>query len=242
MSKPSTLSEKELLRIIFYWDKSKQPLTLDLLSKAVKFCKTNIHYHLTSLKEQGLVDWEEHRPGTLHVTDLAIQRYGFSKPEMKGPDSTRPIPPVSDFNTVSIPIVADIPAGHLSEGPDVDGVSFHPEWVTLPLRNLGSSKPVNLFALRVDGDSMQDAGILDGDVVIVQRDCNPRRGDIIAASVYGKVTLKEYFPTADGSVILRPANVKFTERCYPPGVVKSAGKVIYVRKPSDQPEYVRLEE
>jgi repressor LexA len=242
MSRPSTLDVKKLLTYIYNWSAGDGPLTLDALSARMGFQKTNIHHHLTNLKHQHLVDWARHRPGTLHVTDLGVRRYGLARaaaapcPE---PSGCRLLEGKQAF--VSIPIVADIPAGPLGEAPGEGGVSFHPDWVSLPVHDLKQANPVHLFALQVSGDSMRDAGILDGDVVIIQQNTTPERGDIIAASVHGEVTLKQYFPAAGGDVILRPANEAYPDYRFPAGAVRSAGKVIYVLKPSEKPRYCPVE-
>lgn len=67
------------------------------------------------------------------------------------------------------------------------------------------SNPQATFLLKVEGDSMIDAGIHAGDLVLVQRNLSPREGDIVIASVDGEWTLK-YFEKNKGKIILRAAN------------------------------------
>jgi repressor LexA len=64
------------------------------------------------------------------------------------------------------------------------------------------------FMLKVKGESMLDAGIIDGDYVIVERGREPRIGDIVLANVDGGWTLK-YYKKEKGQVVLIPANKKF---------------------------------
>jgi len=61
------------------------------------------------------------------------------------------------------------------------------------------------FAVRVKGDSMKDAGILEGDIAVLRRDIVPQKGQIICATVEGETTLKIFEPRKDG-VWLVPAN------------------------------------
>lgn len=65
------------------------------------------------------------------------------------------------------------------------------------------------FMLKVKGDSMQDAGILDGDMVIVERTTSPRVGQIVIAEVDGAYTMKYLKKTPSGKMYLEPANKNF---------------------------------
>ncbi len=70
------------------------------------------------------------------------------------------------------------------------------------------SSPESTFVLKVEGDSMIDAGIRPGDLVLVQRNLTPRNGDIVIASVDGEWTLK-YFQKIKDKTVLRAANSKY---------------------------------
>jgi repressor LexA len=85
-----------------------------------------------------------------------------------------------------IPFLGAIPAG-----PAVDAAAETDEALELDLRLFGRASPAGVFALRVRGDSMVDAQIADGDLVIVQKK-PPRAGDIVAADLDGEVTLRRY--------------------------------------------------
>ncbi len=82
---------------------------------------------------------------------------------------------------------------------------------TLDLMSLDEyliSSPDSTFLLRVDGDSMSDAGILPGDLVLIQRNLTPRNGDIVVACVDSQWTMK-YFEKTKNKVFLRAANKKY---------------------------------
>ena len=87
-----------------------------------------------------------------------------------------------------------------------------------------------MFALRVRGDSMIDAGIFDGDLVFARQQKSAERGEIIVAQIDNEATVKYYKPSSD-HIELRPANPK-----YRPIIVKSnkdfsiAGRVIGVMR------------
>lgn len=71
------------------------------------------------------------------------------------------------------------------------------------------SKREASFMLRVKGDSMKDAGILDGDMVIVERNTNPKVGQIVVAEIDGSYTLKYLKKTPSGTYYLEAANKSF---------------------------------
>lgn len=99
-----------------------------------------------------------------------------------------------------VPLVGSVPAGlpidavENVEGEIAVDFSFLPQ---------GES-----FSLRVMGESMKDAGILDGDVVVVKKQATADKGDIVVAIVNGEATVKRYFPES-GKVRLQPENEDF---------------------------------
>lgn len=86
------------------------------------------------------------------------------------------------------------------------------------------------FALRVTGESMRDAGILDGDIVIVRQTENVHSGDIVVALVDNETTVKSFFPLSQGRVELRPANPDYATQLYDLGAVAIQGKVIALQR------------
>ncbi len=83
----------------------------------------------------------------------------------------------------------------------------------------------DLFALRVQGESMRDLGIFDGDVVIAHRTEKIKIGDIIIAMVDGDCTVKSLYLT-DGAWELRPANPEFSSRMVPLNDLSVQGVVV----------------
>ena len=93
-------------------------------------------------------------------------------------------------------------------------------------RRSGSEK---LFALRVRGQSMKDAGLLPGDMVIVRVQATANPGDIVVALVGDEATVKT-FKTRRGKIVLQPENPDFEEMVFDPGEVQILGRVIEVRR------------
>ena len=86
-----------------------------------------------------------------------------------------------------------------------------------------------LFGLRVKGDSMIDAGILHGDIVLVRHQTEPRPGDIVVAMIEDETTVKEFW-SADGEIQLRPRNNNYQTLSPKPEDLVILGKVIEVRR------------
>ena len=73
------------------------------------------------------------------------------------------------------------------------------------------------FMVRVSGDSMIEAGILEGDILVVDRSLEAKSGQIVIAVVDGDLTVKRYLKLASGEVELRPENKKFSAIVVPSG-------------------------
>ena len=118
------------------------------------------------------------------------------------------------------PLVGDVPAGRLNAAlENIEGyILIHSRY-----------EEDAVFALRVRGDSMIDGGILDGDIVIVHRDAQPRSGDIVVALVDDEATVKE-LRLGGGEVQLRPRNAEYPILTIAAEQLTLLGKVIEVRR------------
>jgi repressor LexA len=115
----------------------------------------------------------------------ALERKGFLDRHARKARAL--ITPVQKVRINDIPIFGQIPAG-MSTLTD-QSIEGH---VSLDARSVNASKNADTFALRVRGDSMIDAHILDGDVVILENRKDVHNGDIVAALIDGETTLKRY--------------------------------------------------
>ena len=115
----------------------------------------------------------------------ALERKGFLNRHARKARAL--ITPVQKVRIIDIPIYGQIPAGMatLTE----ENIEGH---VSLDTSSVNASKNGRTFALRVRGDSMIDAHILDGDVVILEDRKDVQNGDIVAALIDGETTLKRY--------------------------------------------------
>ena len=124
---------------------------------------------------------------------------------------------------VFAPLLGGIQAGGLAEAIE-DREGMVP--VVRGSRRAGSEK---LFALRVRGESMKDAGILPDDIVVVRVQSTANAGDIVVAMVDGEATVKT-LKLRRGKIVLQPENPAFEEMVFGPDEVEILGKVIEVRR------------
>lgn len=115
----------------------------------------------------------------------ALERKGFLDRHARKARAL--ITPVQKVRITDIPIYGQIPAGMATLTEQT--IEGH---VSLDMRSVNASRNGRTFALRVRGDSMIDAHILDGDVVILEDRKDVRNGDIVAALIDGETTLKRY--------------------------------------------------
>jgi repressor LexA len=115
----------------------------------------------------------------------ALERKGFINRQARKARTL--ITPIQKVRIADIPIYGQIPAGMASlTDQDIEG------HVSLDAESLNASKNNRTFALRVRGDSMINAHILDGDIVILEDRKDVQNGDIVAALIDGETTLKRY--------------------------------------------------
>jgi len=158
----------------------------------------------------------------------ALQRKGYltrsSKARSMTVTNTTTRPRNLSF-MLSIPLLGRISAGmplmaeeNVEREIQIDPASFQ-----------GLRADGRLFALLVNGESMRDAGILDGDSIIVKQQDNANAGDIVVAMVHGDTTVKQLFFT-NGKIELRPCNDEFQTQFYEPAEVYIQGKVVALQR------------
>ena len=162
-------------------------------------------------------------PSTVHAHIHRLIQDGFIKELDSNTEGRKhrmfsvvSLPGISGFQKIStIPIIGKVAAGYpLLAFEDVEDY--------LPYDTKGKS---TFFALRVKGDSMTDAAILDGDIVVVEKEIEPRNKQIVIALIGEEATCKEFCRKDDGHVWLLPHNENYQpidgNECTILGVVRS---------------------
>jgi repressor LexA len=176
--------------VVGYVDARGYPPTVREIGEAVGLASpSTVHAHLANLERAGLLRRDPTKPRAL---------------ELVGPRHRAParVPTAGARDVHRLPLVGDIAAGGpLLAEENVEDYLAVPE----PLSRGGEE-----FLLRVKGDSMVNAGILDGDIVVVRRQDTAQNGDIVVALAGGdeaadEATVKRFF-REDGCVRLQPEN------------------------------------
>ena len=127
--------------------------------------------------------------------------------------------------TLSIPLLGRINAGTPADSPALSEGEFAVSGKFAELAQRGV-----LFALKVSGESMRDLGILDGDIVVVQKDIKAKNGDVVVALVNNETTVKSYYLQKNGKIELHPANPDFKVQTYDASEVALQGRVIALQR------------
>jgi repressor LexA len=188
--------------------------------------KSGIHRLITALEERGFLRRHKHRARALEVVrlseDFSPERgeTGFTPNVIRG-DFSGKLPGVraaNDAAAVSLPLY-----GKIAAGLPIEALQDHTAEIEVPAALLGSG---DHFALEVEGDSMIEAGILDGDTVIIRKGETAENGQIIVALVdENEVTLKRLRRRGQ-SIALEPANVRYETKILPADRVKVQGRLI----------------
>lgn len=193
--------------------------------------KSGIHRLITGLEERGFIRRLAHRARALEVLRLpeSMERRAPAEVPASG-TSFAPKVIQGGFGT-SLPGATVAPGsealqlplyGRIAAGTPIEALRDESEYIDVPATILGNGEH---YALEVDGDSMVDAGILDGDTVIIQRTDTAENGTIVVALVDGQeVTLKR-LRRKGGAIALEPANKSYETRIFPPERVKIQGRL-----------------
>jgi repressor LexA len=165
-------------------------------------------------------------PSTVHAHLNALQRHGYLR---RDPTKPRAIEvrwdPTSDAVVDRRPVRHVPLLGDVAAGTDVLAQENVEEVLPLPADFTGDGE---LFMLRVRGDSMIDAGILDGDLVVAHVQETADKGDIVVAGIPGDEATVKTYTRKGGKVVLLPANANLEPMPFDPEEVTIFGRVVTV--------------
>ena len=231
-----TRKQYELLRFISERLKeSGVPPSFDEMKDALDLrSKSGIHRLITALEERCFIRRLPNRARAIEVIKLpelsasgnGNGRRGFTPSVIEGTlgrvrsssgssgggsddDGNRP---------VAVPVM-----GRIAAGTPIEALQTRSHTISVPPDMLGSGEH---YALEVRGDSMVDAGILDGDMALIQRNETAETGDIVVALIDEEEATLKRFRRRGASIALEPANTSYEVRILPPNRVKIQGKLI----------------
>lgn len=228
-----TKKQRDLLEFIHKrMQRDGVPPSFDEMKEALDLrSKSGIHRLITALEERGFIRRLAHRARAIEIVKLPDSLGGAAAPAAPGftprvIEGDRPDgPPPAAAMDVSSLQVQELPVmGKIAAGVPIEAISEAASSVAVPGQMLSGRG--NHYALEIKGDSMIEAGINDGDVVVIQETSQADNGDIVVAVVEDyEATLKRYQRQGD-TIALQAANPAYETRVFPVGQVKVQGKLV----------------
>ena len=185
--------------------------------------KSGVHRLVSALEERGFIRRLAHRARALEVLKLPQGGSGNSPAPLK----TNVVS--ADFGSsasdershgVEVPVL-----GRIAAGVPIEAIQHETDRLPVPAEMISGGEH---FALEVHGDSMIEAGILDGDLVIIKRGDTANTGDIVVALVHDEEATLKKLRKKGGSIALEAANPAYETRIFGPNEVKVQGRLVGV--------------
>ena len=206
--------------------KNGVPPSFDEMKEALDLrSKSGIHRLIKALEERGFIKRLANRARAIEIVKMP------NSPEFQGTtlsdmasrstaiNTNRPIAPIESVYANEIPVM-----GRIAAGVPIEAISEISHNVAVPgqiLRGGGDH-----FALEVKGDSMINAGINDGDVVVIKETNRAMNGDIVVALIEDQeATLKRFFVRGE-AIALEAANPAYETRTFPQEKIKVQGRLV----------------
>lgn len=228
------LTRKQLDLLVFINERLKEtgvPPSFDEMKEALDLAsKSGIHRLITALEERGFIRRLPNRARALEVIKLPDAmnggRTGFSPSVIEG-SRGKPQPVSSSIPTAVAnddDMGAGIPLmGKIAAGVPISAIQHQTRSLALPPDMIGKGEH---YALEVEGDSMVNAGILDGDTVVIKRTDVANMGDIVVALVDDEEATLKRFRRKGASIALEAANPAYETRIFGPDRVQVQGKLV----------------
>jgi len=182
--------------------------------------KSGVHRLITALEERGFIRRLAHRARALEVLkmpDSAAPAGADLGPNVVRADFKRPAREARDSREVPL-------LGKIAAGVPIEAIQHETDRFVLPPDIAGGSG--EHFALEVEGDSMIDAGILEGDIVVIERCNTANTGEIVVALVDNEEATLKRLRRKGGSIALEAANPAYETRIFGPDRVQVQGRLV----------------
>jgi repressor LexA len=230
-----TTKQKELLAFIH--DRLQEtgvPPSFEEMKEALDLqSKSGVHRLIMALEERGFIRRLPHRARAIEVIKLPEALHGVGAEG--GPARARPHPSVIEGSGRRFAQLAPAPdvlagrsfsvplMGRIAAGVPISAIQNHTQDITVPPDLMGSGEH---FALEVKGDSMIDAGINEGDIIIVRRCDTAENGDIVVALVDKEEATLKRLRKKGASIALEAANPNYETRIFGPDQVDIQGRLV----------------
>tara|TARA_B100001971_G_C18240878_1_gene570801 strand:+ start:1456 stop:2121 length:666 start_codon:yes stop_codon:yes gene_type:complete len=213
------LTKQQLNLLVFlsdYMDEHRISPTFDEMKDALELkSKSGIHRLISGLEERGFIRRHENRARAIEILrrpeDLDLPA---SSTQSQG--NVVNFTP-SQSETVAVPLY-----GKIAAGTPIAAIANEQNMVDVPMGFLGAGET---YALEIEGDSMMNAGIMDGDIVLIERCSAASDGDIVVALVDDEEATLKRLRREIGQVILQPENDAYEPIKLEPQRVKIQGKL-----------------
>ena len=221
------LTKKQLDLLAFIHERVQRdgvPPSFDEMKEALDLrSKSGIHRLITALEERGFIRRLAHRARALEIVKLpdSMQaKTGFTPRVIDGdkPDSKPAQAMPIDSGAVELPVM-----GRIAAGVPIAAISEVSHNVHVPQSMVGQGEH---YALEVKGDSMIEAGINDGDVVVIRETNVADNGDIVVALVEGQEATLKRFRKNGNAIALEAANPAYETRVFRDDQVKVQGQLV----------------
>ncbi|MCA0276438.1 MAG: transcriptional repressor LexA [Proteobacteria bacterium] len=231
------LTRKQHELLLFIHERLKEagiPPSFDEMKEALDLAsKSGIHRLITALEERGFIRRLPNRARALEVLRLpdsiapglnAARKFSPSVIEGslgRKPEPSRPAAASNDDDAVSaiaIPVM-----GRIAAGVPIDAIQHRTHTISVPPDMIMGGEH---YALEVKGDSMIEAGIFDGDTVIIRNASTASPGEIVVALVDDEEATLKRFRRKGASIALEAANPAYETRIFGPDRVKVQGKLV----------------
>ena len=228
------LTRKQHELLMFIHERMKEsgiPPSFDEMKDALDLAsKSGIHRLITALEERGFIRRLPNRARALEVVKLPDSmnpslggRKSRFEPSVIEGNLGRVASPVrgsvEDYaRPISVPVM-----GRIAAGTPIEAIQTHSHTISVPPEMLGAGEH---YALEVRGDSMIDAGIFDGDTVLIRKQDSAGTGEIIVALVDDEEATLKRLRRKGNTIALEAANPAYETRIFGPDRVKVQGRLV----------------
>ena len=230
------LTRKQLELLMFIHERLKEsgiPPSYEEMKEALDLrSKSGIHRLITALEERGFIRRLPNRARALEVIKLpdsvtpgvgSARQRGFRPSVIEGrlgkaPDKQAPSNEETGYESIAVPVM-----GRIAAGVPISAIQHQSHTVAVPPEMLSGGEH---FALDVRGDSMIDAGILDGDTVLIKKQDTANSGDIVVALVDDEEATLKRLRKKGASIALEAANPAYETRIFGPDRVAVQGRLV----------------